>query len=791
MSKKPTYEELDRRVRELERTAAKHKLVEKALRESERLLNDVFDSIQDGISVLNRDLTIRMVNGVMKKWYEQNLPLEGKKCHLCYHNRNEPCDPCPTIRCIQSGRAEREIVPGLPGSPVEWIELFSYPMKEQGTDEVTGVVEFVRDITERKHAKDALTESEERYRFLTDNVKDVIWTRDMDLNLTYVSPSVFEQQGYTVEEALARSPEDAWTPDSFRRNVEILKEELEIEKRKPKDMSRSRTIETEVRCKDGSTIWTEAKISFLRNPNGEPNGIIGITRDITQRKQMETALQQSEERYRSLVENTMYGYFIHDIPSGRFLFLNKRACELYGYTMEEGLQLSVWDALSIENYERIKQRIQARAAGDKLGPDIQKYTAVRKDGSSFRLEVSSSLITYQGRPAVQGIVRDVTEQEFLEQQLKQAQKMEAIGTLAGGVAHDFNNLLMGIQGRASLMLIATEPSNPYFEHLKGIEDYVKRAADLTQQLLGFARSGKYEVKTASLNNLIKNQNRMFGRTKKEINIQEKLQKNLWAVEIDQGQIEQVILNIYVNAWQAMPGGGNLYVQTENVVLDEDYIRPYQVKPGKYVKISITDTGVGMDEATRQRIFDPFFTTKEMGRGTGLGLASAYGIIKSHLGFIDVYSEKGEGTTFKIYLPASEKTVVQRKAVNGKLIKGTGTVFLVDDEAMIVDVGQGMIENLGYQVLTAKSGSAAIDIYKQNRSKIDLVILDMIMPGMGGGETYDQLKKINPDIKVLLSSGYSINGQAHDILDRGCNGFIQKPFSVAELSNKIREVLAKK
>jgi signal transduction histidine kinase len=255
---------------------------------------------------------------------------------------------------------------------------------------------------------------------------------------------------------------------------------------------------------------------------------------------------------------------------------------------------------------------------------------------------------------VSGVFFDVTDRHQFEKtkaklqdQLQQAQKMDSLGTLAGGIAHDFNNLLMGIQGRTSLMLMRSDSSHSHFEHLKGIEDYIQSAAGLTKQLLGFARGGKYEIKTTDLNEFIKKQNLMFGRTRKEINIHERFEKNLWTVEVDQGQVEQVLLNLYVNSWQAMPGGGGLYIQTENIVIDEFFNRPYHVEPGKYVKIIVTDTGVGMDEATQQRIFDPFFTTKEMGRGTGLGLASAYGIIKNHDGFIDVYSEKGKGTTFDI------------------------------------------------------------------------------------------------------------------------------------------------
>ena len=258
--------------------------------------------------------------------------------------------------------------------------------------------------------------------------------------------------------------------------------------------------------------------------------------------------------------------------------------------------------------------------------------------------------------------RTVTEGEKLklEAQLQQAQKMEAIGTLAGGIAHDFNNLLMAIQGRTSMVLMNKDSSHPDFRHMKGIEDNVESAADLTKQLLGFARGGKYEVKPTDLNGLIKKENRMFGRTKKEIAIRGKYQENLWSVEVDRGQVQQVLLNLYVNAWQAMPAGGELYIETQNITLDENYTKPYQVEPGSYVQISFTDTGPGMDKATRERIFEPFFTTKKMGRGTGLGLASAYGIIKNHGGFINVYSEKGHGATFNIYLPASEKEIIEEK-----------------------------------------------------------------------------------------------------------------------------------
>jgi len=285
---------------------------------------------------------------------------------------------------------------------------------------------------------------------------------------------------------------------------------------------------------------------------------------------------------------------------------------------------------------------------------------------------------------------------------------------------------------------------------------------------------------------------MFGRTQKNIEINRKYQKDIWPVEVDRGQIDQVLLNLYVNAWHAMSGGGYIYIETSNVMFDENDSKSFNVKPGKYVKISVTDTGAGMDKTTQQKIFDPFFTTKEMGRGTGLGLASAYGIIKNHSGIINVYSERGKGATFTIYLPASEKEVsITKKNGDDEIPKGTETVLLVDDEEIILDVGKDMLTALGYKVLLAGSGKEAVETYKKHKGNIELVILDMIMPRMDGGEVYDKMKEINSEVKVLLSSGYSIDREAEKILARGCDSFIQKPFDMKKLSRKIRGVLNKR
>ncbi|MBW2330352.1 MAG: PAS domain S-box protein [Deltaproteobacteria bacterium] len=510
-------------------------------------------------------------------------------------------------------------------------------------------------------------------------------------------------------------------------------------------------------------------------------------------KHVQEVFRESWEKYRAVFETAKDAIFVSD-ETGRFVDVNEAACESLGYSKEELLKLSNKDIDANQRGYEAFLKVRDGLA-EKLTFEVNQR---RKNGTPIPVEITGNFFKSKGQRMALAIARDISdrkqaekEKKKLEAQLQQAQKLEAVGTLAGGIAHDFNNVLMGIQGYASLMLLNTGPDHPHFERLKGIEAMVQTGAGLTKQLLGFAMGGKYEVKSTDLNELVENSSEMFGRTKKEINIHRKHQENITPVEVDRGQIEQVLLNLYVNAWHAMPRGGNLYIETSNVVLDANYTKPFGVNPGNYVKMSVTDTGVGMGETTRQRIFDPFFTTKEMGRGTGLGLASAYGIIKNHGGIINVYSKKGEGTTFNIYLPVSEKEVAteERKPADD-ILKGTETVLLVDDEDTILDVGKQMLKEMGYKVFLAGSGREAVEIYKANSNDIALVILDMIMPDMGSGETYDILKRINPDITAILSSGYSINRQATEILERGCNGFIQKPFSIGDLSQKIREILNK-
>lgn len=616
------------------------------------------------------------------------------------------------------------------------------------------------------------------YKPLFENNPHPMWVYDMEtLAFLAVNNAAVVQYGYSFDEFLSMTIKEIRPPEDVSALVERTSRD--------KEGLDQAGIWTHLK-KDGTVI--DAEITSHTLTFEERRAELVIAYNVTAGKRTEEALRESEEKFRTVTEKSPNMIFIN--KGGKVVYCNKMCEGVMGYTVDEisSPEFNFLDLVAPESRELVKKNFNRHMAGEEVDP--YEYCLTIKDGGKIDVIITTKLIPYEGEKAILGIVTDITERKRLEAQLLQAQKMEAMGTLAGGIAHDFNNLLMGIQGRISLILEDCDPSHPFFENLSGIEEYVKNATALTKQLLGFARGGKYEVKPTNLHEILERTSRMFGRTKKEIKIYRKYQHEILKVEVDQGQIEQMLLNLFVNAWQAMPGGGELHLQTENVVLDESYVKPFKVEPGHYVKISVADTGVGMDDATRQRIFDPFFTTKELGRGTGLGLASVYGIVKNHGGIIDVRSKKDEGTTFYIYLPSSEKAITEREKLPAKMLKGAETILLVDDEDIIINVGKAMLKSLGYEVLSAWGGKKALEVYQENKDGIDMVILDMVMPDLNGGEVYDRFKEANPGVKVLLSSGYSIDGEAKEILGRGCNGFIQKPFNMTHLSQKIREILDK-
>ena len=610
---------------------------------------------------------------------------------------------------------------------------------------------------------------------MIDNIEVLAIATDPRGRIVFANPAATRLCGYNQKELSNLSIEDIFKISHEQRH--------QIDRCRQKECSVN--FETVTVKKDGSLFPVQVSISPLRSAEIGGGQVICAV-DISARRQ---AFDQ-QARLVTAVENTAEAVIITELD-GKIQYVNPAFEQITGYSRTEvtGQPISLLESGKHDQAFFKKIWDTLHRGDDWRGRFINR----KKNGTLYESEATISPVKNESGDITYfvSVQRDVSHEVQMGKQLRQAQKMEAIGTLAGGIAHDFNNLLMGIQGNISLSLLELDSESPLFDKLKKIEEYVQNGVELTGKLLGFARGGKYEVRLTDVNELLREQTLLFARANKEVVFQADYSSDLWHIEADQGQIEQIILNLYMNAMHAMPDGGTLTIRTENIRIDKDQDAPYRVKAGNYIKITVADSGIGMDEETQRRIFDPFFTTKEMGRGRGLGMASAYGIIKNHEGFITVFSQKGQGTQFEVYLPAAEIKASKIEKTKEEFSRGEETVLLVDDEEMIVDVGARMLNKLGYDVLTAVSGAEAIKIYKKHQDKIDLVILDMVMPKLSGGETFDRLKAINPHIKVILSSGYSIDGQATEILQRGCKAFIQKPFNLQTLSQNIKAVLKSK
>lgn len=638
-----------------------------------------------------------------------------------------------------------------------------------------------------REALNQVRHSENRFRMMVENVPDIIWTMSLkDLRIDYMSPSVEAMLGYTKEEILKKEFREVMTPASFSFTAQYIAEGLLRAETDPNQLPPLHVFNVEYICKDGATLWAELTAKPVFDETGRITEVIGVSRDISKRILVEKSLKKSEEKYRSLFENSRDVIYITSLD-GKLIEFNPAGIELFGYAKEEIIGADIL-TLYDEPADRARFKETIREKGYVRDYEVRFR---KKDGARINCLLTSTYWQSEDGDVLgyQGIIRDITEQKRMMAQFQQIQKMEAIGTLAGGIAHNFNNLLMTIQGNTSLMLMKTPPDHPHYKKLKTIEEHIQYGSDLSRQLLGFARGGHQQPKILNLNTIIRMSAKIFASTKKEITVHTDLKADLMPVEADPGQIEQTLFNLLVNSGHAMPEGGDVYIRTENISLVPYQLGPYQHHEGLYIKLSVTDTGIGMDATVREKIFEPFFTTKEQGQGTGLGLSSVYGIIKNHGGYISVYSEPGKGTTFNIYLPVAQKPS-ENGAAPEPLLKGDETILIIDDEPMITHIGEIMLTEMGYTVLTANNGQAALEIFSSHAGPIGLVILDMIMPKMSGSAVFEQLKAKDADVRVLLSSGYSINGQASELLEKGCRGFIQKPFNMMELSKKVREVLDK-
>ena len=544
--------------------------------------------------------------------------------------------------------------------------------------------------------------------------------------------------------------------------------------------------------------WIKVDKIPYKDIDGNIIGVIGFALDITERKKTENELRESEERLRLFMETAQDIIIAHDL-SGRIMYVNKAGLQFLGYKEKYVNLINIIDILPVSQIEAMKKQAKKQETGN-----VQRYLSETELKNKLKqripVEVSSVPLIKAGKTiGVFIIARDIMkrkeaekERKLLEEQLFQAQKMESIGRLAGGIAHDFSNILAVILGYADLLKLKFDDiTTSEGQTIDKILKNAKRSKELISQLLGFARRGKYNQIPLAINTAIKDTVEVSENIfEKKIEVKYELDDNIKIIKGDRNQLDQVLTNLIINAKDAMPDGGELIFKTDNVYLDKKCTRKIpELKPGQYVKISITDTGVGMPKNIKDHIFEPFFTTKGSEVGTGLGLATVYGIIKNHQGHITVNSKPGQGTTFTIYLPVFEKKVIEENVV-ARIIKGNETILIVDDEEDMRDMLSKQLEPLGYKALFANDGFQAIRVFNEQKHDIDLILLDMIMPKMAGKETFYKLREINTDIKVLIMSGFTQNSTDKEMLSDGASGFIQKPFELHELSRTISKILKK-
>ncbi len=762
------------------------KRAEEALRESENRLRMIFDSVQAGILIIDPEThTIVDLNPAAAQLIgAPREKIAGSICHQ--HICPAEIGKCPITDLKQNIENKERTLFTARGETRPIIKTV-VPITMGGRKYL---LETFIDITERKQAEEALRKSEERYRTILENMEDGYFEIDLAGNLTFFNNSLRKFLGYSNEETMGMNYRQFVDKGALHRVSRVYRSVYVTG-------IPLRAFDYKIIREDGTARFIESGVSLIRNEKGEPIGFRGVARDITDRKQAEEALRQSEERYRTLVEESFDGIFIQKGP--KIIFANQRLYEMLGYDEGELLEKDHWLVYHPDYHELTRERARARMLGENAPPQYE-VKLQRKDGSSFDGEINARRIMFGNEAGIQVWVRDITkrkraeeEMRALEEQLRQSQKMEAVGRLAGGIAHDFNNLLTVIKGYSQLSLLDLKETDPLWVNMQEIQKVTQRASDLTRQLLAFSRRQILDPKVLDLNSLLRDLDKMLRRIiGEDIELSSEFTNDLGRVKIDPGQFEQMILNLAVNAKDAMPSGGRLSIETTNVQLDEeDVSNRVGVTPGRYVRLSISDNGVGMSKEVKEKMFEPFFTTKEKGKGTGLGLSTVYGIVKQSGGNIRAESEPGHGTTFEIYLPRIEEaldTLCVRDETDS-LPGGSETVLLVEDEQEVRSLAHRLLCQQGYRVLAAANGVEALHIAQEHTGEnIDLLLTDVVMPQMSGKELSDQLKTFRPDVKILYTSGYTDDDIVHHgVLDPGTH-FLQKPFTHQGLSRKVREVL---
>lgn len=636
----------------------------------------------------------------------------------------------------------------------------------------------------RKRAEKALDESEEKYRAILETMEEGYFEVDLAGNVTFINESGCKIVGYPREEFLGMNNRIYTIPETAEKMYRIFNGVYTTGQP-------AKVLDYEIITKDKKTKVLEISCSLRRDRAGEPIGFRGVARDVTERKFAEEALRESESKFRTLFDLCPQPIAVTGVSSGRFLDVNDKFCEISGYEREELLGLTATEVgfYSLESREGFVHKL--KTSGEVQGLDMDFKI---KDGSILHTLMFARWILISAEPFILTMIFDITEQKRLEAQFQHAQKMEAVGTLASGISHDFNNVLQAISGYVQLMLTKENQNQENLKYLSEMDLALGRASDLVQRLLTFSRKVKPELKPIDLTQAVDHTVTMLERTiPRMISIETRLANDLKLINGDSSKLEQALMNLGTNARDAMPEGGKLVIETRNVMLDETYCRDYlDVDPGEYVSLRVTDTGRGMDEETVKHIFEPFFTTKGVGKGTGLGLSSVYGIVKGHAGHMTCRSAPGQGTTFDIYFPAMQLQevlgAVSDKGFKAAVAGGDETILLVDDEEAILDIAKDILESHGYSSILADSGEQALDIYREEGARIDLVVLDLGMPGMGGRKCLERLLDINPNVRTIIASGYFTDGQESEILEYGAKGFIGKPYRLEDLLKNVRQVL---
>lgn len=746
-----------------------------------------FDSVPDAVLIFDGECRVQRANRAASRIL--GLPfaeLIGQPCHEVLHGMVQPPPECPHERLLCTGVPQRsDFEESRLGKT---FDVTSTPLRDPA-GALLGCIHVLRDISDRKRAEKALRDSEEQLRLLLNSTAEAIYGLDREGNCTFCNPACLQLLGYRdTKELLGRNMHAVM--HHTRDNGTLYPEEechIYTAIRDGKGVH----VVAEVFWRADGTSFPCEYWSYPIEKEGNVVGLVVTFLDISERKQAEAALRESEEKYRDFIENATFGIFRAD-AKGDLLDVNPALVSMLGYASKEEL-LSA--NLERDVYKNPGERTSAvrnfQFNGRGSGIEVNWK---RKDDKTIAVRLCGRIVRNQDTQIehYEVIAEDVTEKRSLEEQFRQAQKMEAMGRLAGGISHDFNNLLSVIIGHSDLALSDLASDNPIKNRIVEIKKAGHRAALLTRQLLAFSRKQVLTPKILDLNVVVAETSKMLVRVLGEdIELITKFHSTPEHVTADPTQIEQVIMNLAINARDAMPNGGKLIIETSDAELDLPYGqgKHVEVQPGKYVLLAVSDTGIGMDKKTQARIFEPFFTTKDVGKGTGLGLATVYGIVIQSGGYIWVYSEVGKGTTFKVYLPQVKDSVTDvAPEVTIPLPLGSGTILLVEDEDPLRELNHHLLESMGYTVIDAANGADAVRLASQSTDPIQLLVTDVVMPGMSGRELAESLVAKYSHLKVLYVSGHTDDVIVHYSVLKPGVAFLQKPFTRDSLAKKIQEAL---